>query len=93
MKKANVQWIRSILCMTGMMMIFKLIQVLLPVILLEKIWYYVNNRRLAFGYSLLVLTAALIVMTEANANTIFLVISLTVLIFHLYPNFTKKYAK
>lgn len=78
---------------TGMMMIFKLIQVLLPVILLEKIWYYVNNRRLAFGYSLLVLTAALIVMTEANANTIFLVISLTVLIFHLYPNFTKKYAK
>ena len=77
---------------TLMLMIFKVIHIMLPLMLLEKIWYHVKRRGRALFYSVLVTGAALMVMTESNANSIFIAITLTVLLFYLYPAYAEKYA-
>ncbi len=77
---------------TLMLMVFKVVHIMLPLMLLEKIWYHVKHRRKALFYSILVIGAALMVMIESNANSIFVAVTLTVLLFYLYPAYAKKYA-
>ena len=77
---------------TLMLMVSKVVHIMLPLMLLEKIWYHVKHRRKALFYSILVIGAALMVMIESNANSIFVAVTLTVLLFYLYPAYAKKYA-